>query len=209
MLNAPIELRIISILIELQYMPPVAAFEAMAQAQTVYLEACEHYSKGSWRNRCLIATANGPQRLSVPLRKGKHQQKPIREVLIAYDEPWQAQHWQAMQVAYGRAPYFEHFAPELEPLYHKKVNTLWEWNLMLLEALYACFDLRPNWEFTQTYNPEAAPGTTDLRSAIHPKKPFPNFLPRPKRYPQVFEDKHGFLPNLSILDLLMCRGQLF
>ncbi|MAT54423.1 MAG: hypothetical protein CMN32_08050 [Saprospirales bacterium] len=197
-----------SILIELQYLPPVASLLAMARSEVVYLEACEHYSKGSWRNRCLIAAANGTQLLSVPLRKGKHQQMPIREVRIAYDEPWQARHWQAIQSAYGRAPFFEHFGPELAPLYQKQFTTLWEWNLSLLTTLYSCFGLRPNWQLTESWEKEPATGIRDLRNAIHPKKPLPEDLAELPPYPQVFEDKHGFLPNLCALDLLMCQGRL-
>lgn len=179
----------------------------MARAEVVYLEACENYCKGSWRNRSLIASANGTQRLSIPLRKGKHQQLPIREVRIAYDEPWQLQHWQAIQSAYGRAPFFEHFAPELEPLFHQQMDTLWNWNLQLLQALFSCFGLRPNWQFTQTWKKETEAGITDLRNAFLPKNQLPAGFSDIASYPQVFEDKHGFIPNLSALDLLMCWGR--
>ncbi len=196
------------ILIELQYLPPVASLVAMAGADAVYLEACEHYAKGSWRNRCHLAAANGIQRLSIPLRKGKHQQMPIREVRIAYDEPWQAQHWQAIRSAYGKSPFFEHFAPDMEPLYQARADTLWEWNMSLLQFLFSCFGLRPNWQLTETWQQEAPPGITDLRNAIHPKKPLPDTLRNLPHYPQVFEDKHGFLPNLSALDMLMCQGRM-
>ncbi len=196
-----------AILIELQYLPPVASLAVMTQAGELWLEACENYSKGSWRNRCLIAGANGPQILSIPLRKGKNRQMPIQQVRIAYDEDWQAQHWQTLRSAYGRAPFFEHFAPEMEPLYHTRIETLWEWNLQLLRVLYNCFGLRPNWQLTQSWQEQAPAGIVDLRNAIHPKKPLPPSIAVPGPYPQVFEDKHGFLPNLSSLDLLMCQGR--
>ena len=181
---------------------------SLAQCPIVYLEAHEHYVKGSYRNRCHIAAANGVQRLSIPLRKGKHQQQPIREVRIAYDEPWQARHWQAIRSAYGSAPFFEHVADVLHPFFHqKKYDLLWDWNLDLLHRLLSLARLNTEIRFTETFG-QAPPGTLDFRETFHPKRPAPPERPAPIRYPQVFEDRHGFLPDLSAIDLLFCSGRV-
>lgn len=194
------------ILIELQHLPPIATLANMAAAHTVHLEACENYRKGTFRNRCHIATSSGMQRLSLPLRKGKHQQQPITEVQLSFDEPWPTKCWHTIQSAYGRAPFFEHYAPELKGLMEHPPETLWECNLTLLKFLYAAFGLRPNWTLTQTWAFLPAASVTDLRNGILPGYPVPVALFAPHPYRQVFEEKHGFLPNLSALDLLLCAG---
>ncbi len=194
------------LLIELQYLPPVATLTAMARADTVWLEACENYGKGSYRNRCLLASANGVQRLSVPLKKGKHQKMPIRLVHIAYDEPWQRIHWQAIQSAYGRAPFFEHYAPQLAFFFKKPWEKLWDLNMALLGFLLEGLELELNIQLTTTYQPVAPAGTLDLRNRIRPGREVPTDIGPLPRYPQVFEERHGFLPNLSALDLLLIAG---
>jgi hypothetical protein len=154
------------------------------------VEACEHYQKGSFRNRCHIAGPNGVQRLSIPLVKGKHNQMPIKEVRIAYDEPWQVRHWRSIRTAYGNAPYFEHYADDLAPHYEKHYTFLFDLNLELLRLV---LQQKLGWQ-----------GEIVLSTSYIPAD-----LPKdlPQQYPQVFEDKHGFLPDLSILDLLFCCGK--
>lgn len=172
----------------------------------VFLEQHEHYRKGSFRNRYHIAAANGVQRLTVPLRKGKNQQQPIREVRIAYDEPWPSQHWSAIRSAYGNSPFFEHYEGRFEPFFRqKKYEWLWDWNFDLLQTVCACLKIETRFLLTETYL--ASPvDQLDCRNWVVPK---PEGVSRPyklPRYPQVFEDKHGFLENLSVLDLLFCGG---
>lgn len=194
------------VLIELQYLPCVQYFALLASQPVVCLEQHEHYVKGAYRNRCHIAAVNGVQRLTVPLRKGKNQQQPIREVQIAYDEPWQSRHWQAVQSSYGRAPFFEHFADELSPFYqNKKYKWLWDLNFDLLMLLVKLTGLKTEIRLTEKYEADPA-GTLDFRESIHPKKNAPDDGFRQIHYPQVFEDRHGFLENLSVLDLIFCAG---
>jgi hypothetical protein len=195
-----------AVLLELQYLPPVQYFTKLAAYSDVWLERQEHYVKGSFRNRCHIAGVNGVQRLSIPLRKGKNEQQPILHTAIAYDEPWPSKHWHAICSAYGNSPFFEHFAPALKPLFEKKYDLLWNWNFDVLTLLTLLVGLRPNIHFTETWNTQPPAGILDMRDAIHPKKACPDAQFRATRYPQVFEDRHGFLPNLSILDLLFCCG---
>lgn len=173
------------------YLPPVSWCRAVVQAGIVAMEAHEHYQKGSWRNRCEIAGPNGRQLLSVPLMKGKNNKMPIRDVRIAYDEPWQRQHWRSIGTAYGNAPFFEHYAHEMARFYEKKYTFLFDFNFELTEFVLL---QKMKW-----------PGRILVTDSYQPCCPEqPETLPR---YPQVFEEKNGFLPDLSILDLLMCAGK--
>ena len=195
-------------LLSLYYFPPVNWFAALANAPAVYLEQHEHYVKSSFRNRCHIAAVNGVQRLTVPLRQGKNQQQSIREVRIAYDEPWQMQHWRAICSAYGNSPFFEHYADLIQPFFmEKKPELLWEWNYDLLMVLMKILKLKTPIIFTGKY--EVSPdGVLDLRAAFHPKSTSQVADYEPINYPQVFKDRLGFLPNLSVLDLIFCAGKL-
>lgn len=173
------------------YLPPVSWCAAAWNSEALVVEAHEHYQKGSLRNRCHIAGPNGVQRLSIPLEKGKHQQVPIREVRIAYDENWQRQHWRSISTAYGNAPYYEHYAEDLAPFYEKRFVFLFDYNLDLLTFI---LQKKLAW-----------PG--EIRISEFYEAPAAVEYGMTRRYPQVFEEKHGFLPDLSVLDLLFCCGK--
>ncbi len=196
------------ILLELQYLPPVQYFTKFLLHDTVWIEQQEHYQKGTYRNRAYLAGPNERQRLSVPLVSGKNEQQPIREVEIAYRERWQHQHWQSIQTAYGNAPFFEFYAESLAPFYQRPYRFLFDFNRgLLLTTLKLCgLESQPAW--TQQYREDPGSSVLDFRNAIHPKrrraKRDPYF--EAARYRQVFEEKTGFLTNLSILDLLFCSG---
>ncbi len=202
-----------SILLEMQYFPPVQYFSKLILHKSVLIEQHENYLKATYRNRCHIASVNGIQRLTVPLKKGKNEQQSIRAVQISYSQPWQAQHWQAIQSAYGNAPYFEFYADEIAPFFKKKYEFLFDWNLDLFKCLIACLSINCDLMLTDTFlpftqNQEDNIEVFDFRNGIHPKKhrQKEDSKFRPAKYAQVFEDKHGFLPNLSMLDLLFCAG---
>ncbi|MEM9991931.1 MAG: WbqC family protein, partial [Bacteroidota bacterium] len=120
------------ILLETQYFPPIQYFSKLLAYPTIFLEQHENYLKGSYRNRCHIVGANGMQRLSIPLQRGKNEQLPIREVRISYSENWQNQHWTSIRSAYGRAPFFEYFADDVERFFKKKYHFLFDLNEALL-----------------------------------------------------------------------------
>ena len=195
-------------LLELHYLPCVQYFSKLVSYKVVYIEQQEHYQKGSYRNRCHIAGANGLLRLSIPLRQGKNEQQGIREVEIAYKEAWQAHHWASIRSAYGNAPFFEFYAGYLQPHFEQKTTHLFDFSLGLLQALAELLQLDCELRLTENYSKETPENTLDLRDAIHPKKhrrqADRHF--QSVSYPQVFLGKHGFLPNLSILDLLFCTG---
>ncbi|HLP94991.1 MAG TPA: WbqC family protein [Saprospiraceae bacterium] len=188
------------LLLETQYFPAISWCMAVWQTQTVYLDAAEHYQKGGLRNKCFIAGPNGMQRLSIPLVKGKHQQTPIREVRISYEEPWQRQHWRSIQAAYGNAPYFDHYGADIERIILKKREFLFDLNQETMDYILT---RKLGWQGDfvleeQYYKPGTWPKGLDGRIAT-------SLTPLP--YLQVFQEKHGFIPGLSILDLLFCCGK--
>ena len=174
------------------YFPPLAwVLRAITEGQWRW-EAHENYQKGGWRNRCCIAAANGPLLLSVPLRGGKHRGTPVREVAISYRTDWPRQHEQSIRSAYGRAPYFDFYAEPLLEVLHRPTADLWSLNWELTRTLVELLDLPLELTTTDSFCAGSA-GETPVAESVPP-------------YPQVFQERHGFLPGLSILDGLFCLG---
>jgi len=142
------------------------------------------------------------------LIKGKNEKQGIREVRISYEEPWQNKHWTAIQSAYGNSPYFDEYAAIFQPFFKEKTAFLFDRNLAILKELLALLDISKNLAFSTVYTPSVTPDTLDMRQFISPK-PNKSGLDTAYTnisYPQVFMEKTGFLPNLSILDLIFCQG---
>ncbi|MGN1253088.1 MAG: WbqC family protein [Prevotella sp.] len=189
------------------YFGPVQWYQKLAHSDTVYLEQHDHFIKQTYRNRCIIATTQGPQALTVPvespqgLRIDKTEMKDVR---ISDHGSWRHLHWQALQSAYGESPFFEFYADDLHPFFEKHWDYLFDFNLAIMQKMCELLDIEPHIELTEEYmQPD---GMVDYRDAIRPKHPLPDasFTPRP--YYQVYQQKFGFLPNLSILDLLFNEG---
>ena len=197
-----------SLLIELQYLAPVQYYAKLCSGQPMLIEQHEHYIKRSYRNRAHILGANGMMRLTIPLKKGKNEGQAIREVQIEYVRKWQQQHWQSIQSAYGKAPFFEHYSDELRPFFEKKYKFLFDFNLDLMEVLMELIGINSSVSLTNNYAHKPPDGILDLRNSIHPKEKHHQADSHYESIPyaQVFQDKHGFVPNLSILDLLLCMG---
>ncbi len=194
-------------LVTTAWLPPVQWWAHACAAGAIVIDAHEHYAKRSWRNRAHLAGPNGLIRLSIPLRKGKNRQMPIRAVQIAWDRDWAHAAWKTIRSAYGRAPFFEHYADELEVLFAERRELLFDYNLMWIEAIRALLGLSLDIRLTDRWYPVPAREFLDLRPLPGPHVPLsadPAFRPVP--YPQVFAERHGFLPNLSVLDLLFCCG---
>lgn len=200
------------ILFELQYLPPIQYFSKLVSFKRTLIEQHENYLKGTYRNRCHIVGANGIQRLSIPLQKGKNRQQSIREVRISDHENWQSQHWNSIRSAYGKSPYFEFYVDEFEPFFRKKYEFLFDWNWDLLNCIIDCLSIDCALKLTEQYlsseDLKEEMNIFDFRNGISPKKHRQKEDPHFKqtKYAQVFEEKHGFIPNLSILDLLFCAG---
>ena len=195
------------------YLAPVQYFSKLVAYEEVWVEMTEHFLKQSYRNRCTILTANGPQNLSIPVAEGSNSKRLIRDVVISYDYPWQKLHWKAMLSAYNNAPFFEYYADSVAPFYReKKWKFLIDFNaeiqeIILNELNLPCTLRKTNDYFAFGNTPE---GMVDFRYAIDPKpgrqRQDPHF--EPSVYMQVFQEKFGFTPNLSIVDLLFNEGPM-
>ncbi len=166
----------------------------------------ENFQKGGFRNRCRIAGPNGPLLLTVPLQKGKHKAQPIQEVQIDYRKKWARQHWQSIQTAYGKAPFFDFYAEAIQHCYESPPIYLWEWQARCRSLIKGFIPLSISFSETELYLWEWPDETLDLRNRIRSSSEtvHPWFIPA--AYPQLFRERYGFLPNLSILDLLFCTG---
>ena len=195
-------------LLELQCFPSIPYFAAFFSFPTILIEQQENYRKGSYRNRFQIASANGPLFLSIPLVKGKNQQQAITDVAICYNTSWQRKYWTAIRSAYGKSPYFEYYASDIKQLLFEKQERLFDFNKAILAYFIQLFQLDTSIAFTTEYFKAPIDGIIDLRNTISPKilQPIDTMNYQVVEYPQVFIEKTGFLPNLSILDLLFCQG---
>ena len=188
---------------ELQYFPPISFVSTLYTETYVYLDVYEVYRKMSFRNRCVIAGAQGMVSLSVPLRDGRNQQLPMNDVLISDAEKWQARHFKSILSAYNRSPFFEYYHDGLLKIYQQPFLKLADWNLQCLQWLKEKLNWPAEIRFTEMAIPFQASGTDDRRNLVLPK----NFYQwNPVQYRQVFEERTGFFPNLSILDLLFNTG---
>ncbi len=192
-------------LIETQYFPSIAFFALYQQVDQIHVEQHENYRKGSYRNRCHIAGANGLLRLSIPLEKGKNNQLNIQDVKISEETNWRLQHKRAIQSAYGKSPFFEYYDTEILSLFDEVTPSLFDWNLKIIQTLIEVLDLDQNkLHFSKTFEKKSL-HKLDYRNQISPKQPSSS-IENIATYPQVFSDKRAFLPNLSILDALFCMG---
>ena len=180
------------------------------------MEACENYQKQSWRNRCRILTANGPEALNVPVvHENGTFALPIKEIRVEYTTPWAQRTERAIESAYSSSPFFFYYKDELFAILDSHPATLWELNRRLIDFFCAKIGIAPQIVETTDYcapatvipNPEGVK-ESDYRALIHPKRPNTILrdlgLERP--YWQVFREKYGFVSGLSIMDLLFNEG---
>ncbi|MCP4312519.1 MAG: WbqC family protein [Bacteroidetes bacterium] len=188
------------------YNGPVQYFARLVREKEIFLEQFDHYVKQSYRNRCNIAGANGLLTLSIPVKRIKGTKNLFREVRIDYDTPWNKVHWKSLVAAYAASPFFEYFMDDLAGFYEKPFEFLVDLNAELLEKTLQIIGLDIPVKMTLDF--QALTGEEDPRHFIHPKLDTgsvdPGFVPH--AYHQVFEERHGFRPNLSILDLLFNEG---
>ncbi|PUZ21738.1 hypothetical protein DCC81_24425 [Chitinophaga parva] len=197
-----------TLLIESQLFPTLYFYKTSIVAEKLLLEQWEHYQKVSFRNRYYIAGPNGRILLSVPLTKGKNQRTLVRDVKISNEEKWQDQHWKTLVSAYRRSPWFEYYEEELRPLFEQRFERLLDWNLACFDWVNERLGLELPYELTDEYvhHYDQNSGIIDARNRIQPGSDAPQDVDLPV-YTQVFGERTGFLPNLSILDLLFCEGK--
>lgn len=191
------------ILLSSAYLGPIEYFAGILNADEVTLEKQEHYIKQTYRNRCLIATANGIQALTIPVIKVNGNRTIIKDIQITYAEKWQNLHWRAITSAYSHSPYFLYYQDALEPYYFKEFKYLFDFNFQLLEEILRILEIQKQVKVSENFELNPGEEINDLRNSFHPKKKSPVIF---SPYIQVFAEKYDFIPNLSIIDLLFNEG---
>jgi hypothetical protein len=185
------------------YLPPIDYFtKLVAFKPDVVFEQEEHFPKQTYRNRAYIYSPDGRQTLTVPIIKGAKNHTKTRDVKISYDFRWQRSHWMGMQTCYRSSAYFEYYEDYFVPFYEKQTTYLFDYNRELLALLLRLLKISMDIQVTDTYE-ASYPNLIDLRSSFTSKSE-PNLQQKP--YFQVFEERKGFLQNLSIIDLLFNQG---
>ena len=190
------------------YLAPVEYYAKLLTGDKVYIERYDNYVKQTYRNRCVIAAADGPLALTIPTEKSDTLKCAMKDIRISDHGNWRHMHWNALVSNYRNSPFFEYYADDFRVFYEKKFSFLWDFNQEICALVCELIDIQPSMEGTTEYRTEFAPHEQDFREIIHPKKDFriadPEFIAEP--YYQVFKEKFGFLPNLSIADLLFNMG---
>jgi len=193
------------VLLSTTYFGPVQWYQKLYRAEEVFIERCESFQKQTYRNRCIIATTNGLQALTVPVERD--QGDLISTLRISDHGNWRHLHWNALKSAYGESPFFDYYQDDIRPFFEQRWDYLFDFNEAIREKMCELLDIQPKVNYTEMFTVEpTANNIIDYRSAIRPKHPEPDSDFTSKRYYQVYEQKHGFLPNLSILDLLFNMG---
>lgn len=197
------------LIVENQYFPIVDWFKMSAKSLNYKIEAYENFKKMSFRNRCIISGSNGLINLTIPLKNGREQKTLITEIKMDDSENWRAQHWKAIVSSYSRSPFFEYYSEGIKELIFAPTQFLFDHNLKIIEWLNSVLKVGISINFTEDYKKKYKDWEAlDYRDRWLPKNYNFNTNDWKPKYTQVFEDKYGFLPNLSILDLLFCKGGL-
>ena len=189
------------VLLSTTYFGPIQWYQKLYRAERVVMEQWESFQKQTYRNRCLIATTQGIQALTVPVVRGET--SLMKDIRISDHGNWRHLHWNALQSAYGESPFFDYYQDDIRPFYEQRWTYLLDFNEAIRARMCELIDITPEVTLSKVFNAKA---DDDFREAINPKHPAPDADFIPKAYYQVYQQKHGFLPNLSILDLLMNMG---
>lgn len=206
-------------LLSATYFGPVQWYQKLYRYDKIQVECCDSFIKQTYRNRCVIATTNGVQALTVPVERAEaavtadgttaQAKCMMKDVRISNHGNWRHLHWHALASAYGESPFFEYYADDLRPFFERQWTFLYDFNMEICAKMCELLGIEPDISATTEYIPaddSSLASTADLRDVIRPKHPQPDAGFTPKRYYQVYERKHGFIPNLSILDLLFNMG---
>jgi len=185
------------------YLPPIEYFYFLNKSDAVNIEQFETYKKQTYRNRCRIYTEKGDTQLSIPVIKTFGNHTKVKDIQIFRDENWQKSHWKAITSAYQASPYFLYYMDDLSLIYQKKYKFLLDFNNDLLKIIFNNIGISIPLSLTNDFiKPLGEPN--DFRYLISPKED--QLIEQYPSYMQVFDDRHGFIPNLSIIDLLFNLG---
>lgn len=190
------------IVIHPTYLPNVAHFVAITQAEHVCFEMDDNFQKQTYRNRAYIYGANGKLSLNIPVIHTQKERQKYRDVKIYNADKWQSNHWKSLESAYRTSPFFEFYEDEIAPLFQTQTEFLLDFNMKCFETICECLQLEVPACKTHEYHKDIS-GKRDMRYLVNAKKEKPKLF---EPYTQVFNDKHGFISNLSILDLLFNEG---
>lgn len=195
-------------LLQTTYFGPIQWYQKLYRYDHCLIEQHDSFQKQTYRNRCVIATANGIQALTVPVEHSlltSNHSPLVKDLRISDHNQWRRVHWNALQSAYSESPFFDYYADDIRPFFERKYTFLLDFNEEIRQRLCELIDIQPNVSYTVDFSHQPS-AIIDFREVINAKHPLPDTDFEPKRYWQVFQHKHGFLPNLSILDLLFCMG---
>ena len=185
-----------NLLLPTSYLGPISYYKLLLQYNCT-IEHHENFIKQSIRNRCEIYGANGKLILTVPKKRRNSSKTKISDIKISYEENWQRLHWTAIQSAYNSSPFFEYYKNKLKPFFKKKEPYLIKFNNKLQKIIFQILNEETNYKTSDQYNHTGS--FVDLRNYSWKNK-------KQEKYNQVFMEKHGFIPNLSILDLIFNLG---
>ena len=199
-------------LLQTTYFGPIQWYQKLYRYDHCLIEQYDSFQKQTYRNRCVIATANGTQALTVPIEHlplTSHPSPLVKDLRISDHNQWRRVHWNALQSAYSESPFFEYYADDLHPFFEKKYDFLIDFNEDIRQKVCELIDFKPSVEYTKEFTSDNSLQTSvifDFRDVINAKHPKPDADFEAKEYWQVFQHKHGFQSNLSILDLLFNLG---
>ncbi len=196
-----------TVLLSSSYFGPVQYFTKFLIHPVRIIEQYDHYIKQTYRNRCNIMGANGILPLSIPVLKGPLNKTHARDIRIDYNKKWQKLHWRSIESAYRHSPFFEYYMDEFSPFYEQRFEYLLDFNAALLEVVLQALEIDNTISYSSDFINAALKDCADYREIIHPKRDLssdPLFVP--VSYQQVFAERLGFMPNLSIIDLLFNEG---
>jgi hypothetical protein len=184
------------------YFPSISHFAVMVQSENITFEMEDNFQKQTNRNRTYIYSPNGIQLLNIPVKHSKMAHQKTKDVLIENEFDWQKQHFKSLEAAYRSSPFFEFFEDDILPIFEKKHTYLMDLNMEVLKIVTKCLRMKLEFGKTTEYFHEVE-NVSDFRYLANGKKDQNSF----EKYPQVFDDKHGFINNLSVLDLLFNEGK--
>ncbi len=191
------------VLLSTAYFPPIIYFSHIIQSSEVIIEKEENFQKQTYRNRCVILGANGTLNLTVPVQHDEPKIK-ISRLKISYHSHWQLVHFRAIESAYRNSPFYEYYIDEFSPFFQKQFSSLFEFNSAILNVCLCLLNYKGKVTFTDEFLKEDKDVENDFRFSLSPKIAADNYaFPE---YHQVFIEKFGFIPNLSILDLIFNLG---